>query len=79
MTPFVGTFTNQLPKPEDFVMQRNQVTLADIYEADEWEAVAPQAPPLHRGEVGPSFESISGGLQALGRDYNRPPNIPISM
>ncbi|WP_156958888.1 hypothetical protein [Labrenzia sp. DG1229] len=78
-TPFVWTFTNRLPKPEDFVLQRSQVTLTDIYEADEWEAVAPQVPPPYRGEAGPSFANISGGHQAPGHEDNRPPNIPISM
>lgn len=78
-TPFVWTFTNRLPKPEDFVLQRSQVTLADIYEADEWEAVAPQVPPPYRGEAGPSFASINGGLKAAGHEDNRPSNIPVSM
>lgn len=78
-TPFVWTFTNRLPKPEDFVLQRSQLTLADIYEADEWEAVAPQVPPPYRGEAGPSFASINGGLKAPGQEDNRPPNIPVSM
>ena len=53
-TPFVWTFTNRLPKPEDFVLQRSQVTLEDIYEADEWEAVAPQVPPPYRGALSQS-------------------------
>ncbi|WP_422383840.1 hypothetical protein [Roseibium album] len=78
-TPFVWTFTNRLPKPEDFVLQRSQVTLADIYEADEWEAVAPQVPPPYRGEAGPSFAKVNGGLKAPGREDNQPPNIPVSM
>ncbi|EEE35240.1 conserved hypothetical protein [Rhodobacteraceae bacterium KLH11] len=42
--PFRWTFTPHLPKPEDYVLQRSAVTLPEIYEADEWEAVAPRMP-----------------------------------
>ena len=83
-TPFVWTFTNRLPKPEDFVLQRSQVTLTDIYEADEWEAVVPQVPPPFLGETGPSFGSTDEGYKAPGSNSgrvedNRSPNIPLSM
>lgn len=37
--PFRWTFTAQLPKPEDYILQRSDVTLAEIYAADEWESI----------------------------------------
>ncbi|MEM8839333.1 MAG: Hint domain-containing protein [Pseudomonadota bacterium] len=61
--PFHWRFTDSLPKPEDYVLQRSQVSLAEIYGADEWEAVAPQmARP-----AGPSRPTVIA------------PNIPLSM
>lgn len=47
--PFFWFFTPMLPNPEDYVLQRSQIQLNEIYQADEWEAVAPQLPsPLNR-------------------------------
>ena len=47
--PFLWSFTKMLPKPEDYVLQRSQVYLHEIYEADEWEAMRPQMPMPHFG------------------------------
>jgi len=42
--PFRWTFTPHLPEPEDYVLQCSAITLSEIYEADQWEAVAPRMP-----------------------------------
>ena len=42
--PFRWPFTERLPKPEDYVLQRSATTLEDIFAANEWEAVGPQVP-----------------------------------
>ena len=47
-TPFLWTFSDALPAPEDYVLARSAVTLEAIYEADEWEQVAPAMPMPHR-------------------------------
>ncbi|TQV80735.1 hypothetical protein [Denitrobaculum tricleocarpae] len=36
--------TPMLPKPEDYVLQRSELSLNDIYAINEWEAVGPQTP-----------------------------------
>lgn len=44
--PFHWKFTDALPKPEDYVLQRSNLKLSDIYRAGEWESIGPQmAPP----------------------------------
>ena len=50
--PFYWPFTAMLPRPEDYVLQRSALTLGEIYQADEWEAVAPQMPPPVMAGVG---------------------------
>lgn len=42
--PFVWTFGEALPSPEDYVLQRSGLTLSDIYEANEWEGAGPRLP-----------------------------------
>lgn len=42
--PFRWRFSEHLPKPEDYVLQRSATTMQDIYQANEWEAVQPQMP-----------------------------------
>ncbi|MEM8794319.1 MAG: Hint domain-containing protein [Pseudomonadota bacterium] len=61
--PFHWRFTESLPKPEDYVLQRSQISLAEIYGADEWEAVPPQMPR----PASPSRPTVIA------------PNIPLSM
>jgi hypothetical protein len=59
-TPFIWTFSRELPNPKNFVLARSQTTLEDIYRADQWEAVSPTMPvPLVRdsGPVTPLSES----------------------
>ncbi|WP_299393798.1 hypothetical protein [Pelagibius sp.] len=50
--PFRWTFTAELPKPEDYVLQRSQTTLQRIYRANEWEGVSPQMPDPAYVETG---------------------------
>lgn len=42
--PFLWRFTESLPKPEDYVLQRSGITLDDIYTANEWEGSGPRLP-----------------------------------
>jgi len=42
--PFRWVFGNRLPRPEDYVLERSQVSLEEIYAAAEWEALDPQIP-----------------------------------
>ena len=43
-TPLHLSFLDALPKVEDYILARSGVTLSQIYQADEWEAVRPQMP-----------------------------------
>ena len=71
--PFFWPFTEMLPKPEDYVLQRSQVTLAEIYQANEWEAVRPQTPVPAYGEAGPTISQNPAIIQAAQS------NTPLSM
>lgn len=70
-------FTPALPKPEDYVLQRSGLTLDQVYEAGEWEAMGPQVPPPYRGEAGPSFKTERDVLRAGGRRLTAEPNVPV--
>lgn len=67
--PFRWSFTQMLPKPEDYILQRSQLMLHEIYEADEWEAMRPLMPVPH-GAMPSGDPSIRDQL---------PPNLPLSM
>jgi hypothetical protein len=41
---FHWEFTPNLPKPEDYVLQRSSLSLSDIYSASEWEQMKPVTP-----------------------------------
>lgn len=72
--PFRWAFSDKLPKPEAYVMQRSQLTTQDIYQHGEWEmAFPPQMPAPFAGEAGGSYKP-NPVLQA-----SAPPNIPLSM
>ena len=71
--PFLWTFTEMLPKPEDYILQRSALHLDEIYQAGEWESAQPQVPAPVRGDLGPVQKSPESVLQAA------PPNIPLSM
>lgn len=50
--PFHWSFSEQLPKPEDYILQRSGTTLVEIYRAAEWEGRRPSLPaPLMTGGV----------------------------
>ena len=67
---FIWTPSENLPKPEDFVLARSRTTLADIYHAGEREGPAPAMPPpmvLDGGQA----QRLSN-LQLAGRFCNVP-------
>ena len=68
---------SMLPKPEDYVLQRSQVTMEDIYQADDWNDMRPHMPAPVMGEAGRSFKQ--GATLYAGASDNLPPNIPLSM
>ncbi len=73
LLPFHWLFTESLPAPEDYVLQRSQVSLKEIYEAGEWE--------------GRSSNFSSQGLGATRKIVTRSatqiasgePNIPLGL
>jgi hypothetical protein len=42
--PFHWTISDRLPNPEDYILRRSNVSLADIYTAGEWEDMQPRLP-----------------------------------
>lgn len=42
--PFHWRFTDALPKAEDYILARSGVTLKEIYNENDWEAIGPQLP-----------------------------------
>lgn len=71
---FHWSLGDDLPTPEDYVLQRSAVTMQDIYQHGEWErGFQPQMPAPYGGEAGGSI-SRESVLQA-----STPPNIPPSM
>jgi len=63
--PFFWRFTESLPKPEDYVLQRSGVTLDDIYAANEWEDSGPRLPfamaaPNNQDSVGSTMLRAQG-------------------
>lgn len=77
---FHWTFTEHLPKPEDFVLALSEVTLQDIYEANEWEAVKPKMPKpaSFTGNVTTRQPKMHAGSAALSVGAS-PPQVPMSM
>ncbi len=71
--PFHWPFTANLPNPEDYILQRSQLHLHEIYQADEWEAIRPQMPMPEYGEAGPVISRDPEVVNAS------PPNIPLSL
>ena len=71
--PFLWTFTERLPKPEDYVLQRSRLHLQDIYYADEWEAIGPQMPAPVYGDPDPALSVEREVLRAASSDvaHNR--------
>jgi len=66
--PFIWTFSENLPNPEEFVLSRSQTSLEEIYRAGQWEAMAPTMPvPLMR-ESGPVARMSERQLGATPRN-----------
>ena len=66
--PFPYTHGAELPKPEDYILTRSQVTLEDIYLANEWEQI---------GTRMPAPDSLSGFNPNSTMKRTKPkPNIP---
>lgn len=70
--PFFWPFTEMLPKPESYILQRSAVHLSEIYQASEWEALPPQMPV----PVGPDGNPIRPANEAVLETM--PPNVPLS-
>ncbi|MCG7522234.1 hypothetical protein [Ruegeria sp. Ofav3-42] len=51
--PLSWTFSEQLPKPEDYILERSKVTLEEIYAAGEWEQIGPRLPAPDSSEASP--------------------------
>jgi len=67
-TPFIWTFSDRLPNPEDFVLGRSQTSLEDIYRADQWEAMPPSMPVPLRRDSGPVAPLSERQLDAMARN-----------
>jgi hypothetical protein len=76
--PFLWSFTPMLPKPEDYVLQRSNLALDDIYAVDDWEGMAPQVPAPMPMRQTPS-NANGDVLQASPNREAISPNIPTSM
>jgi len=68
IVPFAWTFSDALPNPEDFVLQRSGTTLEEIYEAGEWEAQTPQMPAPMVMEGGPVQPLPNAELKTMARN-----------
>lgn len=71
--PFRWTFTPNLPKPEDYVLQRSATHLQDIYQANEWESVRPSMPIPMGGEAGATISKHPTIVAAA------PVNVPLAL
>jgi len=61
--PFLWSFSQTLPKPEDYLLQRSGLTLAAIFAAGEWEGAAPRL-PYSSGNHAKVSDQMAGVLQA---------------
>lgn len=71
--PFHWIFSENLPAPEDYVLQRSQVSLPEIYRAAEWEGKQP-ALPVDARVRGRSLTARSAEENVQGK-----PNVPLSL
>ena len=75
--PFHWTFTPNLPKPEDYVLQRSATSLEDIYRANEWEAARPAMSVPMPGYDGGEAEAAISDHPAITQAA--PVNMPLSL
>ncbi|KZK78471.1 hypothetical protein PsW64_04110 [Pseudovibrio sp. W64] len=71
--PFHWIFSDNLPAPEDYMLQRSQVSLTEIYGAAEWES-KPSALPV--GDVPSERHIITRSAEDIARGK---PNIPLRL
>lgn len=70
--PFPYNDSAELPKPEDYILTRSQVTLEDIYKAGEWEQIGTRM-PAPASMVGFNPNTTSTMLQPSKPKPNLPP------
>ena len=68
--PIHWAFSEHLPKPEDYILERSGTTLEDIYKAAEWEGQRPTMPAPMVMDGGPVQPLPAAGLSLMPR--NRP-------
>ena len=72
-TPFWWKTSDQLPKPEDYILARSDVTLEAIYAAGEWEQIGTRLPaPV--GRAGRNAAQTSQRIQPT----TPAPNLPMA-
>jgi hypothetical protein len=64
--PLHLSFIHEMPKPEDYILKRSGLTLAEIYAADDWEDQRPQM-PAPAPEAGQFVHAAPDILQARGK------------
>ncbi|MES0864870.1 hypothetical protein ABLN87_21175 [Ruegeria sp. SCPT10] len=80
--PLSWTFSEKLPKPEDYILRRSKVSLEEIYAAGEWEQIGPRLPapdgskasPQHRKATSSSAQkplAAVDGMRQPTRTLNR--------
>ncbi|EEE35275.1 conserved hypothetical protein [Rhodobacteraceae bacterium KLH11] len=57
--PLSWTFSEQLPKPEDYILRRSKVTLEEIYAAGEWEQIGPRLPAPDGSKASPQLRKAT--------------------
>ncbi|MCB9994108.1 MAG: hypothetical protein H6873_10690 [Hyphomicrobiaceae bacterium] len=68
---FPWTFSEDLPKPEDYILQRSKVSVPEIYQANEWEGTGTRM-PAPQGSIQPAAQ-----FGAMQMQPSRPtPNVP---
>ncbi|MGH0004384.1 Hint domain-containing protein [Pseudovibrio ascidiaceicola] len=71
--PFLWILSNELPAPEDYILQRSQVSLTEIYEAGEWDG---QRSRLTERDVQSPRTIFTRSEDEIKRGK---PNIPVSL
>jgi hypothetical protein len=59
-----------MPKPEDYILKRSGLTLAEIYAADEWDGVRSQM-PVPALEDKPHTRAVSDILQTARKPQGK--------
>ncbi|MEP2781239.1 MAG: hypothetical protein ABJO67_08475 [Pseudoruegeria sp.] len=69
---FPYTYGEELPKPEDYVLSRSEVSLQEIYAAGEWEQIGTRM-PAPADMIGLNTNRTSTLLQPSKPEPNMPP------